>query len=116
VNFADHGICPNNPIDDCLPAAEPPTPVSLNCVVSNGGVSCEAWPQPVEPGLLTYSWSVSGPVKRQVPQVGTSPLFYGECTDESDASVTVILTSPGYASSTVTTTFACTLGSTEFSP
>lgn len=99
--------CPQGVFVDCNPVGSPPDLPSLTCSSANFGVSCEASPQPFESGLITYSWSLKGPVQTQQPKVGVSPTLYAVCSPGLPITVTVILTGPGYASSMATSTFEC---------
>lgn len=91
----------------CVPADQPPSPPSLSCTSSSKQIVCDAWPRSLEAGLITYSWAFTGKAQSDAPMVSGSPQITGKCTAGSAIVVTVILTSPGYASSSATTNIIC---------
>lgn len=107
IFYPSREVCPDGNAIDCVPVGQPPSPASLMCSSSDKKVVCGAWPRSAEAGLITYSWSFKGKVQTDAPLVSGSPQITGKCTAGNAIGVTVIMTSPGYASSTATANLTC---------
>lgn len=103
------GACPvTNLMVECLVASVAPTPVSVICTpIAGGGGSCEAWPRPLENGLITYSWSATGGLNVGTPSSSTNPEMTIGCLPNQRGRVTVVVTGPGYVGSTASTILTC---------